>query len=153
MSHFGLSKRNSFLSLVTLSFTYAVLWFTCRFWECSVWAFSSFRVPHHPVKFQENPERRFREKIFDPWNQTGAKNAPFCRSNKLFLKTEFDLTFQKWFMRFPNKNSCKTDLKYLLPRLGDRENFSHQIALCSLKQAFLLFFYLNDEKHQIGILD
>ena len=42
----------------------------------------------------------------------------------------FDLTFQKWFVSFPNKNNSKTDLKFCAPWLLDEENFEiHQICI------------------------
>ena len=49
----------------------------------------------------------------------------------------FDLTFQKWFVSFPNENNSKTDLKFCTPWSLDEENFEiHQI--CNLlKKTFI----------------
>ena len=49
----------------------------------------------------------------------------------------FDLTFQKWFVIFPNENNHKTNLKCRPPWLVDEEKFSVRIAWNSFKQHFL----------------
>ena len=36
----------------------------------------------------------------------------------------FDLTFEKWFLSFPNKNNCTTDHKFCTPLLVDKVNFT-----------------------------
>ena len=47
----------------------------------------------------------------------------------VLLSSGFDLTFQKWFVSFPNENNRKTDLKFCAPWISDEENFEiHQIC-------------------------
>ena len=71
--------------------------------------------------------------------------------NLLFLHSSltpaFDLTFEKWFVSFPNKNNRETYLKCRPPWLGDKENFFKMV----LNNSIFVPFY-STEKHQICIL-
>ena len=44
----------------------------------------------------------------------------------------FDLTFQKWFVSFPNVNNCKTDLKCRPPCLDKKKIFHSKLPKTAL---------------------
>ena len=54
--------------------------------------------------------------------------------------TGFDLTFQKWFVIFPNENKRKTDVKCCPPWLSWKRKFATLDYTNSLKRHFLTFF-------------
>ena len=63
--------------------------------------------------------------LFDPllrgiW-AGGGGNGPLETLKRI---VGFDLTFQKRFVSFSNKNNCKTDLKFCASWLTDEENTS-----------------------------
>ena len=56
----------------------------------------------------------------------------------IFLLTEFDLTFQRWFVSFSNENNHNSDVKHHPSWLGYKEVFD----LHRLKWPWTAFFYL-----------
>ena len=81
---------------------------------------------------------------------------PLLRSENLRLSdiirvyTGFDLTFQKWFVSFPNEINSKTDLECLLHWLRDETNFHSKLSKLALNGIF--YFFILRKNYQICIL-
>ena len=61
------------------------------------------------------------EEHYLAWLIITVRRWNFC------VRTGFDLTFQKWFVNFPNKNNHKTDLKCWLSYFGQEKKLFYSI--------------------------
>lgn len=57
------------------------------------------------------------------WNMYLYKSWALCMVAWV-SNSEFDLTFQTWYVSLPNKNEHKIDIKFCPHWLGYKENFS-----------------------------
>ena len=111
-------------------------------------SYSSKKSTYNWVNFHQNLKKLNFGALLTP-SVTFLQKLGFLNFLTLWLpnfmqKTGVDLTFQKWFLSFPNKNNCQTDLN-----VGHhgwaRRNIFHSRS--PLKQHFFyLFILLNNIK-------